>query len=112
MTIAFTLNLYTILILVIAILAIIDGIYRTRGRGGILPIITVVLAVLLGLSAFIAIPFGTQVLAILLLIALILVLVVRGSTKRGPVLITVVAIILDAVLILHNLGWLTIPGVF
>jgi hypothetical protein len=113
MTFAFTLNLYTVLVLVIAILAIIDGIYRTRGRGGILPIVTIILAVLLGLSIFIAgIPLGTLALAILLLIALILVLIFRGSTRRGPVFITVIAIILDAVLILHNLGWLTIPGVF
>jgi hypothetical protein len=112
MTIAFTLNLYTILILVVAILAIIDGIYRARGRGGVLPILTIIVAVLLGLSAFISVPFGTQVLAIVLLILLILVLVFRGSTKRGSVLITVLAIILDALLILHNLGWLTIPNVF
>ncbi len=112
MTINFTLNLLTVLILVIAILAIIDGIYRTRGRGGILPILTIIVGVLLGLSAFITVPFGTQVLAIVLLILLILVLVFRGSTKRGPVLITVLAIILDAILILHNLGWLVIPGIF
>ncbi len=112
MTFAFTLNLYTILVLVIAVLAIIDGIARARGRGGVMPVITIILAVLLGLSVFIAVPFGTQVLAVLLLISLILMLVFRGSVKRGPVLITVIAIILDAVLILHNLCWLTIPGIF
>jgi hypothetical protein len=112
MTLNLTINLLTILIVVIAILAIIDGIYRTRGRGGILPILTIVAGVLLGLSAFITVPFGTQVLAIILLVLLILVLIFRGSTRRGPVLITVLAIILDAILILHNLGWLVIPGVF
>jgi hypothetical protein len=112
MTIAFTLNLYTILILVIAILAIIDAVWRIRGRGGILPVLTLIVAVLLGLSAFITVPFGTVVLSIVLLILLLLVLIFRGSTRRGPILVTVLAIILDAILILHNLGWLTIPGVF
>ena len=112
MSFAFTINFFTILVLVTAVLAIIDGVYRARGKGGVLPIITIVLGVLLALTQFVVLPFGLLIIAILLGIALVLGLVFRGGVRRGGFLITVVAIILDALIILKALGWLTIPGLF
>jgi hypothetical protein len=112
MSFAFTINFFTILVLVTAVLAIIDGVSRARGKGGILPIITIVLGALLALSQFIVLPFGLLIIAILLLIALVIVLVTRGGVKRGSVVITLIAIVLDAVIILNQLDWLHIPGLF
>ena len=95
-----------------AILALIDGIIRVRGRGvAIVAVIEIIVAALFILSFFIAVPFGSLVLAIATLIILVVQLVVRGSTRRSGVGLTVVAIVLVLIWLILAQGWIVIPGV-
>ena len=95
-----------------AILALIDGIIRVRGRGvAIVAVIEIIVAALFILSFFIAVPFGSLVLAIVTLIVLVVQLVVRGSTRRSGVGLTVVAIVLVLIWLVLAQGWIVIPGV-
>jgi hypothetical protein len=95
-----------------AILALIDGIIRVRGRGtAILAVIEIIVAALFILSFFVAVPFGGLILAIATLIVLILQLVLRGSTRRSGVGLTVVAIVLVLIWIVLAQGWIVIPGI-
>jgi hypothetical protein len=109
-----TLSWLLIITILAAALALIDGIMRVRGRGGatILAVAELVLAALMLISLFVAFPapFGTLTWAILLEIVLVLVLIFRGAGRRGVAAITVIALILNAVVILIALGWLSIPG--
>ncbi len=94
------------------VLALIDGIIRVRGRGtAIVAVIEIIVAALFILSFFVVVPFGSLILAIVLLIVLIVQLVLRGSTRRSGVTITVVAIILTLIWLVLAQGWIVIPGV-
>jgi hypothetical protein len=107
-----TLSWLFLILVVAAALAIIDGIIRVRGKGNsILAIIEIIVGALLILSFFVAIPFGTIALSVVLIIVLVLQLVLRGSTYRSGVTITVVALILTALYVVLALGWLRIPGI-
>jgi len=108
-----TLSWLLLIALVGGVLALIDGVIRVRGRGAaILAIIQIIAAALFLLSFFVtAIPFGSIVLAVVTLVVLILQLVLRGSTRRSGVTITVAAIIAIAVWIVLAQHWLVIPGV-
>ncbi|MFC5501352.1 hypothetical protein ACFPJ4_03745 [Lysinimonas soli] len=94
-------------------LALIDGIIRVRGRGtAILAVIQIIVAALFLLAFFVtAIPFGPLVLAVVTLVVLVLQLVLRGSTRRSGVTITVAAIVIIAIWIVLAQHWLVIPGV-
>ena len=93
-------------------LALIDGIIRVRGRGtAIVAVIEIIVAALFILSFFVVVPFGSLVLAIVLLIVLIVQLVLRGSTRRSGVTITVLAIVLVLIWLVLAQGWIVIPGV-
>jgi uncharacterized membrane protein len=113
MHIAFTLTLLGLLLIVTAVLAIIDAIARLRGRRGIgvLAIIELIAAILLLLSLFITLPhaLGNEIMEIVLEIVLILLLIFRGSVRRGFAAITVIALILNTILLFTTLGWLHIP---
>jgi hypothetical protein len=107
-----TLSWLLIIGLLGGILALIDGIIRVRGRGtAIVAVIEIIVAALFILSFFVAVPFGSLILAIVLLIVLIVQLVLRGSTWRGGVTVTVVAIILTLIWIVLAQGWIVIPGI-
>jgi hypothetical protein len=107
-----TLSWLFLILVVAAALSIIDGIIRVRGRGNsILAIIEIIIGVLLILSYFVAIPFGTVALSVALLVVLVLQLVFRGSTYRSGVTITVVALVLTAIYLVLALGWIHIPGI-
>ena len=94
------------------ILALIDGIIRVRGRGtALVAIIEIIVAALFILSFFVVVPFGSLILAIILLIVLAVQLVLRGSTYRVGVTITVLAMLLIAIWIVLSQGWLVIPGI-
>ena len=68
-----TLSWLLVIGLVGAILALIDGIIRVRGRGtAILAVIEIIVAALFILSFFVSVPFGGLILAIATLIVLIL----------------------------------------
>ena len=95
-----------------AILALIDGIIRVRGRGtAILAVIEIIVAALFILSFFVAVPFGGLILAIATLIVLILQLVLRGSTRRSGVGLTIIAIVLVVAWIVLAQKWIIIPGI-
>ena len=104
-----TISILTVIFLVGTIVALIDGIIRARGRGNtILAIVEIVIAALLLLSLFVAIPIGTIVLSVVLLIVLVLQLVLRGSVRGGAgVSLTVVALIAIAIWLVLALGWIT-----
>jgi hypothetical protein len=107
-----TLSWLLIIGLLGGILALIDGIVRVRGRGAaIVAVIEIIVAALFILSFFVVVPFGSLILAIVLLIVLIVQLVLRGSTWRGGVTVTVVAIILTLIWIVLAQGWIIIPGI-
>lgn len=91
-------------------LALFDGIGRMRGRGGsnILAIIEIVAAILMLISIFVTIPGGTLLFAIILEVVLLLLLFIRG---RGISIITVIALILNTIVIVLALGWVTIPAI-
>lgn len=107
-----TLSWLLVIGLVGAVLALIDGIIRVRGRGvAIVAVIEIIVAALFILSFFVVVPFGSLVLAIATLIILIVQLIVRGSTRRSGVGLTVVAIILVLIWIVLAQGWIVIPGI-
>jgi hypothetical protein len=105
------LNWLVIILVAGAVLALIDGIIRVRGRGAVLAIIEIVLAALLILALFVSIPFGTVAVAIALGIVLLLQMILGRGTRRGGFAITLIALILIALYLLMALGWLRIPGI-
>jgi hypothetical protein len=112
MHISVDMNLLEILIIVTGVLAVIDALVRVRGRRGILAIVELIAGVLLILSNFITLPhiLGQTIMQIVLEVVLILLLIFRKGTRRGGVAITIITLILNTVLILLTLGWITIPG--
>jgi hypothetical protein len=114
MSLTFTLNLLFAIAAVGGVLALIDGIIRVRGKAAILAVIEIIVALLFLLSLFLVVsglPWSTLALAIALLILLVIQLIVRGSTRRGSVALTVVAAILLVIWIVLSQGWIVIPGV-
>jgi hypothetical protein len=112
-----TIDLLFIITIVAGALGLIDGIVRLRGRRGggtIVGIAEIVFSVLMLLSLFIAFPAPLTLLtwAILLEIALIVALFLRGGVRRGGVVITIVALVLNTIVVLVGLGWLSVPGLF
>ena len=105
----FTLSVLNVLIAVTAVLAIIDGVQRLRSRGNntLLAVLELVFSIALGLTFFVALPLGTLTIAVMLEVVLIITLVAGG---RGRKLLTVIAAIANAIVILASIGWLTIPG--
>ncbi len=107
-----TLSWLLIIGLLGGILALVDGIIRVCGRGtALVAVIEIIVAALFILSFFVVVPFGSLILAIVLLIVLIVQLVLRGSTWRAGVTITVIAILLTLIWIVLAQGWIIIPGV-
>lgn len=115
MTISYTFTLFSVLLFVTAILAIIDAVTRLRGRRGVgvLAVVELIAAILLILTQFVVIStfLGSAIiLEIILGVVLLLLLIFRGSVRRGFAAITVIALVLDIALLLFSLGWLHIPG--
>ncbi|MCK8608421.1 hypothetical protein [Agromyces sp. C10] len=108
-----TLSWLLVIALAGGIAALVDGIMRARGRGtNVVAIIEIVVAVLFLLSLFVTgIPFGSLVLGIILAIVLAVLLFLRGSTRRGGIALTVVALVLVVLWIVLSQGWIVIPGV-
>ena len=100
---SYTFTLLSVLLFVTAIVAIIDAVARLRGRRGVgvLAVIELIAAILLILTQFVAIStfLGSAIiLEIILGVALLLLLIFRGSVRRGFAAITVVALVLDIIL--------------
>ncbi len=107
------LSVVTVLLIATAVIALVDGIVRARGRGtAVLAVIEIIIAVLLILSLFVNIPFGRLGLDLALIVVLVLQLVFRGSARsRSGAALTVIGLVLAALLAIISLGWLHIPGV-
>lgn len=109
-----TLSWLLIITILAAALALFDGISRVRGRGGssVLAIAELLFAALMLLSIFFAFPkpLGTFAFALVLEVILILILLVRGAGAKGIAAVTVIALILNSVVVLIAAGWLNIPG--
>ena len=106
-----TLSWLLIIALVGGALALVDGIWRLRARGGstIIGVIEVIVAALFLLSLFIpGIPWGSVVLGVATLIALVVALFAGGRTGRG---VTIGAIVVIAVWLVLVNRWLVIPGI-
>ena len=107
-----TLSWLLVIGLIGAILALVDGIIRVRGRGvAIVAILEIIVAALFILSFFVAVPWGGFVLAIVTLIILVVQLIVRGSTRRSGVGLTIVAIVFVLAWLVLSQGWIVIPGI-
>ena len=108
-----TFSLFLLVGLIGGALALIDGILRVRGRGtAIVAVIEIIVSALFLISLFVAgIPFGSVVLAIATMVVLVVQLVVRGSTRRSGVTITVVALVVLALWVILANHWLVIPGI-
>ena len=97
--------------LVGGVLALVDGIWRLRARGGsvVVGIIEIVVSGLFLLSLFVpGIPWGSLVLGVATLIVLVVALFAGGRTGRT---LTIVALVVMVVWIILVNRWLIIPGV-
>lgn len=110
-----TLSWLLIITVLAAALAIFDGVRRVRGHksNSILAIAELLFAVLMLVSVFVALPapLGTAFFAIGLEIVLILLLVLKGARGgNNYTTVTLIALILNSIVVLIALGWLSIPG--
>lgn len=109
-----TLSWLLIITILAAALALWDGITRLRGRrsNSILAIAELIFAVLMLLSLFFAFPapLGTFLFAIGLEVILLLILILRGAGAKGISMVTLIALILNSIVVLIAAGWLVIPG--
>ena len=113
-----TINLLFIVTILAAALSLFDGITRLRGRSrssnSILAVAEIVFAALMLVALFVAFPapFGLRTWAILLEIVLVIILILRGSGRRSVWIVTILALVLNTIVVLVSLGWLSIPGLF
>ncbi len=109
-----TLSWLLIITILAAALSLFDGISRLRGRrsNSILAIAELIFAVLMLISIFFLFPapLGTLLFAIILEVILLLILLVRGAGAKGVSTITIIALVLNSIVVLIALGWLIIPG--
>lgn len=119
-TLGFTLTLMFVVAAVGGVLALVDGITRTRGGAAVLAVIQIIVAVLFLLSLFVVglpltigdVEFTSPILGLILVILLLIQLVFRGGTRRGGIALTLIAIILLIVWFVFGIGArVVIPGV-
>ncbi|GAA1964888.1 hypothetical protein [Agromyces allii] len=106
-----TLSWLLLLALVGGVLALVDGIWRLRARGGstVVGVIEVIVAALFLLSFFVpGIPWGPLVLGVATIIALVVALFAGGRTGRG---VTIAALVVTAIWVVLVNHWLIIPGI-
>ena len=110
-------SILTLIAIIGGVLALIDGIIRVRRGNAVLAVIEIIVAALFliaftpPLAAVIPVAIATTTLAIVLLIVLVIQLVLRGSTRRSGVALTVAAIVILAIWLVLALGWINIPGI-
>lgn len=109
-----TLSWLLIITILAAALSLWDGISRLRGRrsNSILAVAELVFALLMLLSIFFAFPapLGTLLFSAILEVVLLLILFIRGAGSKGVSTLTIIALILNSIVLLIAAGWLTIPG--
>ncbi len=104
-----TFNLLVLIGIVGGVLALVDGIWRLRARGGntIVGVIEIIVAALFILSFFVPVPWGSLVLGVATLIVLAVALFLGGRTGRG---VTIAGLVVVAAWIVLVNRWLVIPG--
>ncbi|WP_394770103.1 hypothetical protein [Lacisediminihabitans sp.] len=109
-----TLTWLLIITILAAALAIYDGIVRLQGKRGnsVLAVAELVLAGLMLVSLFVAlpVPFTTFAFSLVLEAVLIALVVLPGKRRRGSSTATFIALVLNSVVVLIAAGWLHIPG--
>lgn len=119
-TFGFTLTLMSVIAVAGGVLALIDGITRTRGGAAVLAALEIIAAVLFLLSLFVVglpiaiggVEFTTPLLGLILVILLLIQLAFRGGTRTGAVAITFIAIVLLVIWFVFGIGArIEIPGV-
>jgi hypothetical protein len=106
-----TLSWLLLIALAGGVLALVDGIWRLRARGGstVVGIIELIVAGLFLLSLFVpGIPWGSLVLGIATLVVLVVALFLGGRTGRT---LTIIALVLMVVWVILVNRWLVIPGI-
>lgn len=106
-----TLSWLLLIALAGGVLALVDGIWRLRARGGstVVGIIEVIVAGLFLLSLFVpGIPWGSLVLGIATLVVLVVAMFAGGRTGRTLTIIAAVLLVVWVVLVNR---WLVIPGI-
>jgi len=105
-----TLTWLLLIALIGGVLALVDGIWRLRARGGntIVGVIEIIVAALFILSFFVPVPWGSLVLGVATLIVLVVALFLGGRTGRG---VTITGLVVVAVWIVLVNNWLVIPGI-
>jgi hypothetical protein len=105
-------------LLIITILAgasaVYDGIVRLQGKRGnsFLAVAEIVLAGLMLVSVFVALPapFTTFIFSLVLEAVLIALVILPGKRRGGSSTATFIALVLNSVVVLIAAGWLQIPG--
>lgn len=119
-TLGFTLTLMFVVAAAGGVLALVDGITRTRGGGAILAVLQIIVAVLFLLSLFVIglplrigdVEFTSPLLGLILVILLLVQLAFRSGTRRGGAVLTLIAIVLLVVWFVFGIGArVSIPGV-
>ena len=105
-----TFNLLVLIGIIGGILALVDGIWRLRARGGntIVGVIEIIVAALFILSFFVPVPWGSLLLGVATLIVLAVALFLGGRTGRGVTIAGLIVVAGWIVLVNH---WLVIPGI-
>lgn len=112
MTFSFVIDLPFVVAFIGGLLALLDGIARVRSGAAVLAVLEILGSALFLLSLFVSgVPFGSPLLALVVVILLALGLVFTGGTRRGGVAITVIALILLVVWLVLIGGRIVIPGV-
>ena len=106
-----TLSWLLLIAVIGGVLALVDGIWRLRARGGntVVGVIEVIVAALFLLSLFVpGIPWGSLVLGVATLIVVVVALFLGGRTGRGVTIAAAVVVAIWLVLVNH---WIVIPGI-
>lgn len=109
-----TVSLLLIITVIAGALSLYDGIIRLRGKRGnsAIAVVEIIAAALMLLALFgiLTTALGVGILSVILEIALILQLVLRGSTRRGGATITIIALIANSIVLIVAFGLFSIPG--
>ena len=107
-------SLLIIVTILAAAVSLYDGIARVRGRrtNSVLAIVEIIAAALMLVAVFITFPapLNLFLFALILEIVLILILIFRGAGRKGVGTITIIALVLNTIVVLIASGWLHIPG--
>jgi hypothetical protein len=112
--ITMTVSLLLIITVIAGALSLYDGIVRLRGKRGssVIAIVEIIAAALMLLALFgiLTTALGVGILSVILEIALILQLILRGSTRRGGAAITIIALVANTIVLIVAFGVFQIPG--